>query len=217
MPPSNSTQAVLPKVHATIPRRGTPRSRALFQKLFALQGWRLVGELPDVPKAVAITAPHTSNIDGWYICLALLGMGLDVKIMAKESLFKPPLNRFMRWLGMMPIKRNAKQGLTASIVHEIQQHDKLWIAIAPEGTRSHVKTWKSGFYHIAVAAQLPIVMVAMDYDHKVMRLLGTFRPTGNYERDLPQILAHYRNQFSAKNPNNLSAPLQALQHGSAED
>ncbi|WP_081408706.1 lysophospholipid acyltransferase family protein [Acinetobacter larvae] len=188
------------------PQRGNRFSRALFKNLFLAQGWQLQGEIPNLAKAVAIVAPHTSNYDAWYGFLAMLGLGIRLTIFGKHSLLKGPLKNFYRWMGVIPIFRESPQGMTQQIVEQIQQHDKIWIGIAPEGTRKAATKIKSGFYHIAQAANLPIVIFALDYANKSIRVLAVFHPTGDYEADLAKILDYYRGNFSAKNSHWLSKP-----------
>lgn len=204
---NNMTQQ-FPTLPPQVPSRGTPLSKAVFKKLFLAQGWSFEGEFPDLPKAVAIIAPHTSNYDAYYAFLALLGIGIKVTIFGKDSLFKTPLKYLFKWIGVIPVHRDSAQGLTQQIVDVIQSHEKIWIAIAPEGTRKSAPKIKSGFYHIATGANIPIVMFAFDYDKKSIRCLGVMHPTGNYEQDLNSILSTYEGNFSAKITTRLAIPLQ---------
>ncbi|MDM1246374.1 MULTISPECIES: lysophospholipid acyltransferase family protein [unclassified Acinetobacter] len=199
-----------PELPDQVPQRGTKKSRALFRKLYLAQGWRFEGEFPNLPKAVAIVSPHTSNFDGLYAFLAMLGIGLRVTIFGKDSLFKPPFDRIFKWIGVIPVQRDSPHGLTEQIIKVIQHTEKIWIAIAPEGTRNKAEKIKSGFYHIAVGAHIPIVMFALDYDHKVIRCLGVLHPSGDYEADLACIFQYYEGNFSPKNPERLAKPLQKL-------
>jgi len=178
-----------PDLPPLVPQRGTAFSRALCRKLFLTQGWTVVGEIPNLAKAVAIISPHTSNIDGWYGFLAIGGLGLKVTVLGKDTLFN---------------------GLTEQVVATIQKYDKIWVGMAPEGTRKKAEKIKSGFYHIAHAAGIPIVMFAFDYDHKIIYCLGAFTPTGHYQHDLKQIMQRYVGHFSPKNPHWLAEPLQKL-------
>ena len=201
---------IFPTLPDQVPQRGNLISRQFFKQLYLKQGWQFVGEFPNVPKAVAIITPHTSNYDAWYGFLALLGVGIKFTILGKASLFNTPLKHLLYWVGVIPVNRNHATGLTQQIVHRIQQQDKIWIAIAPEGTRKRAEKIKSGFYHIAHAAKLPIVIFSFDYDHKTIRCLGLFHTTGDYEPDLIKILDIYQGQFSPKNVDWLSKPLQKL-------
>ncbi|MCH7305876.1 1-acyl-sn-glycerol-3-phosphate acyltransferase [Acinetobacter higginsii] len=199
-----------PDLPPLVPQRGTAYSRALCKKLFLGQGWTVVGEIPNLPKAVAIISPHTSNIDGWYGFLAIGGLGLKITVLGKDTLFKPALKPLLNWAGLIPVHRDSAHGLTEQVVTTIHQHDKIWIGMAPEGTRKKAEKMKSGFYHIAHAAGIPIVMFAFDYDHKTIYCLGAFTPTGHYQQDLEHIMQRYVGHFSPKNPDWLAEPLQKL-------
>jgi len=151
-----------PTLPEQVPQRGSAFSRQCFKQLYLGQGWRFIGEFPNVPKAVAIISPHTSNYDAWYGFLAMLGVGVKLTILGKDSLFRTPLGPVLKWVGVIPVKRNSSQGLTQNIIQTIQHTDKIWLGIAPEGTRKQAEKIKSGFYHIAHAANIPIVMFAFD-------------------------------------------------------
>lgn len=199
-----------PNLPDQAPHRGSKWSRFIFKYIYLALGWRFVGEFPNLPKAVAIISPHTSNFDGLYSFLAMLGLGIRVTIFGKDSLFKTPFNKILSWIGVIPVQRDSPHGLTQQIVNIINHEDKVWIAMAPEGTRKSAEHIRSGFYHIAIGANIPIVMFAFDYDHKTIRCLGVIKPSGQYEHDLNQILAHYRGNFSPKNFKRLAKPLKNL-------
>lgn len=201
----NKNFPILPK---QVPSRGHCFSQMLFKYIFLAQGWHFEGQLPDLPKAVAIISPHTSNLDAWYGFTALLGVGLKMTIFGKHTLFKTPLKPLLEWIGVIPVQRNQKQGLTQQIIHFIDTQDQIWIGMAPEGTRKHAQNIKSGFYQIALGAHIPIVMFSFDYDDKTIHCLGVFHPTGQYEHDLDYILNRYIGKFSPKNPDWLAEPLQ---------
>lgn len=199
-----------PELPPLVPQRGTSYSRALCKKLFLSQGWKVIGEIPNLPKAVTIISPHTSNIDGWYGFLAIGGLGLKITVLGKDTLFKPPFKPLLNWAGLIPVHRDSTNGLTEQVVAEIQKCDRIWVGMAPEGTRKKAEKMKSGFYHIAHAAGIPIVMFSFDYDHKTIYCLGAFTPTGHYQQDLEKIMGFYQGHFSPKNPNWLAEPLQKL-------
>ncbi len=185
-------------------------SRTFFRQLFLAQGWRLEGEFPDLPKAVAIIFPHTSNIDAWLGFNALLGLGIQITIFGKDSLFRTPLKPVLEWIGVVPVVRDSPQGHTRQIVDIIEKSEQIWVGMAPEGSRKAPDKIRSGFYHIAKAAHLPIVMFSFDYDIKTIHILGVYHLTGDYEYDLEQIYQHYQGKFSAKNPDWVAKPLQKL-------
>lgn len=199
-----------PILPSHVPARGTRWTKSLFRQIFLAQGWSFEGEFPDLPKAVAIISPHTSNIDAWHGFNALMGLGIQITVFGKHTLFNTPLKPLLEWVGVIPVNRTSPHGLTQQIIQIIQNKDQIWVGMAPEGTRKSASSIKSGFYRIAVGAKIPIVMFAFDYDHKIIRCLGVFYPSGDYQQDLPQILAQYAGQFSAKNPEWLAKPLQTL-------
>ncbi len=174
------------------------------------QGWRLEGEFPDLPKAVAIISPHTSNIDAWLGFNALLGLGIQITIFGKDSLFRTPLKPVLEWIGVVPVVRDSPQGHTRQIVEIIEKSEQIWVGMAPEGSRKAPEKIRSGFYHIAKVAHLPIVMFSFDYDIKTIHILGVYHLTGDYEYGLEQIYQHYQGKFSAKNPDWVAKPLQKL-------
>ena len=158
-----------------------------------LTGWRVEGALPaDASKAVLIAAPHTSNWDLPYTLMVAFALRLNVYWMGKQSIFKPPFRGLMRWLGGIPVNREQSTNLVAASVAAIQAADgPLQLIVPPEGTRSKTRYWKTGFYHIAVGAQVPIVMAYMDYHDKRSGLGPVFVPTGNVEADMAAIKAFY--------------------------
>ena len=202
------TQTRFPQLPPHVPARGSKLSRAFFRRLFLAQGWRLEGEFPDLPKAVGIISPHTSNIDAWLGFNALLGLGIQIKIFGKDSLFCTPLKPVLEWIGVVPVVRDSPQGHTRQIVDIIEKSQQIWVGMAPEGSRKAPDKIRSGFYHIAKAAHLPIVMFSFDYDIKTIHILGVYHLTGDYEYDLEQIYQHYQGKFSAKNPDWVAKPLQ---------
>ena len=168
------------------------------------------GEFPNLPKAVAIVSPHTSNLDAWYGFLALLGLDIKITIFGKHTLFKTPLKPVLEWIGVMPVERNSSHGYTQQIAEIMRKEDRIWIGMMPEGTRKEAEKFRSGFYHIAHEAQIPIVMFALDYQKKVIRILGIYETTGHYEEDLEKILERYKGNFSPRNSKWLAKPLQKL-------
>lgn len=202
-------QSHLPRLGEQIPRRASSRGRSFCKKMTLLQGWRVLGDIPNIPKAVVIGAPHTSPMDGIYGVELALALGLAVSIMVKEELYHLPFRTILDWVNAVPVHRASATGLVKQMCDTFNQRDKFWLFIAPEGTRKSAPSWKSGFYRIAVAAQVPIILVAFDYDQKAVIFLGVFEPSGDFDADLPKILAYYRG-LKGGNPNNLSLPLKNL-------
>jgi 1-acyl-sn-glycerol-3-phosphate acyltransferase len=167
--------------------------------IFRWRGWRLEGTLPPLKKYVIIGAPHTSN---WDFPLAL-GLAFSYHVpmywMGKHTLFRWPVGGLMRWLGGIAVNRSASQNLVAQSVAAMQNSASLVLAIPPEGTRSRVRYWKTGFYHIAQQANVPIVLAFLDFKNKVAGFGPTFTPTGDLEQDLQTIQAFYA-PFQGKHP-----------------
>ncbi|ALH94223.1 1-acyl-sn-glycerol-3-phosphate acyltransferase [Acinetobacter equi] len=199
-----------PKLPPLVPHRGTTISQNFFKTVYLAQGWEMHGEFPNLPKAVAIVSPHTSNLDAWYGFLALLGLDIKITIFGKHTLFKTPLKPVLEWIGVMPVERNSSHGYTQQIAEIMRKEDRIWIGMMPEGTRKEAEKFRSGFYHIAHEAQIPIVMFALDYQKKVIRILGIYETTGHYEEDLEKILERYKGNFSPRNSKWLAKPLQKL-------
>jgi len=181
----------VPGLPPSVPRRGNAFSRALGLAGLALCGWRVEGEFPDRAKLVAIVAPHTSNWDFVVGICAVFALGLRARFLAKHTLFAPPLGWLMRWFGGVPVIREAPQGLVPQVVGAIEQADAVFLAITPAGTRSSIRPWKSGFYQIAHAARVPILPVAFDGASRAIRLFAPFETSGDYDADLPKLLAFY--------------------------
>jgi 1-acyl-sn-glycerol-3-phosphate acyltransferase len=158
-----------------------------------LNGWRIEGVLPpEASRSVLIAAPHTSNWDLPYTLMVALAMGLNVNWMGKHGIFKAPFGGLMRWLGGIPVNRLQSGNLVAASAQAIRDAvGPLQLIVPPEGTRSRTRYWKTGFYYIALGAQVPIVMAYMDYANKRSGLGPVFVPTGDIEADMASIKAFY--------------------------
>ena len=165
--------------------------RLLGHTVFKLYGWKLDGGRPNIRKAVVIAAPHTSGWDLPFTVATSYVMGVKMSFVAKHTLFKPPFGWFIRWLGGLPVDRRSRNNTVDSIVDVLNAHDDLMLVISPEGTRSLTDRWKTGFYHIAVGAKVPIVLGFLDYRRKRGGLGEVFHPSGDMEKDLAQIKAFY--------------------------
>ena len=161
--------------------------------LLKVTGWKVQGSLPpDGKKSVLIAAPHTSNWDLPLTLMVAFVLRLNVYWMGKESLFSPPFRGLMMWLGGVPVDRSKSTNLVAASVVALQAADgPMQLIVPPEGTRSKTRYWKTGFYYIAVGAQVPIVMAFMDYKNKVSGLGPVFVPTGDIDADMTSIKAFY--------------------------
>lgn len=181
----------------------TPIIRDLFAwisiVILKLTGWRLEGKFPDLPKYVMIAAPHTSNWDFPVTLGICFAARAKIYWMGKDSLFKGPMGPIMRWLGGIPVDRSKSNDLVGQMVEVFNRSERLVVTIPPEGTRQKVRYWKTGFYHIAKGANVPIVLAFLDFRRKVGGFGPVFKPTGNVEADMAEIQAFYKN-ISGKNP-----------------
>jgi 1-acyl-sn-glycerol-3-phosphate acyltransferase len=166
--------------------------RKPFRAAVRLGGWRLEGELPDVAKAVLIVAPHSSWWDGIHGLLFKVAIGADISFMAKRELFRWPLGGVLRKLGGVPIERGAARDVVAQMVERFRTRERLWLGIEPEGTRKAVAKWKSGFWHIARQAGVPILPGYFDYPRKVIGLGPLFHPSDDKDADLAALRAFYQ-------------------------
>lgn len=181
--------------------------RTLSVGFLRLGGWKVQGTLPlGAEKSVLIAAPHTSNWDLPYTLMVAFSLRLTVYWMGKEQIFRFPFRGLMMWLGGIPVQRETSNNLVAASVEAIKAASgPLQLVVPPEGTRSKTRYWKTGFYHIAVGAQVPIVMAYMDYENKISGLGPVFKPTGNIEADMAQIKSFYAN-FKGKNASQFELP-----------
>ncbi len=170
----------------------TPCLRLLARAGLKLSGWKLELESPVRPPFVFIGAPHTSNWDFPLLISTVLVLRLDARWMGKHTLFRFPFGGLMRWLGGIPVNRNSPQNLVPEVATLLRSNPGLVVCIPPEGTRKKVEKWKTGFYHIARQADVPIMMTALDAELRRIRLLGEYRPKGDTEKEIREIQEHYR-------------------------
>ncbi|MBB1072864.1 lysophospholipid acyltransferase family protein [Rhodoferax sp. 4810] len=188
----------------------TPVVNGLFRWLsvvyLKMAGWQVLGSLPpEARRSVFIAAPHTSNWDLPYTLMVAFVLRLNVHWMGKASIFRFPFGGLMRWLGGIAVDRSKSNNLVAASADAITQaKSALQLIVPPEGTRSKTRYWKTGFYHIAQAAQVPIVMAYMDYSRKISGLGPVFYPTGDLEADMLSIKAFYA-PFKGKNAEQFQA------------
>ena len=167
-----------------MPRRGNVASRALGRVLLRLWRWRIGGGFPNVPKAVLVVAPHTSNWDFLACMLAMFALGLRINWLGKHTLFSGPLRPLMLWLGGIPVRRQTPSGTVAKLVETFEQRETLLLAIAPEGTRRAAAEWRMGFAHVAAGAGVPIVPIGIDWARREV-MLGPATPlSGDLDADI---------------------------------
>ena len=154
-------------------------------------GWKVAGDMPDLPKFIIVAAPHKTNWDLPNALAAGLHYGLRIHWMGKDSLFKWPFGGVMRRLGGIPIDRSKSNNVVAQMVETFDKAERLIVVIPPEGTRGDAARWKSGFYHIAHGAKIPLVLAFIDYKRREVGVAQLFHTTGDYDTDLAKIQAVY--------------------------
>jgi 1-acyl-sn-glycerol-3-phosphate acyltransferase len=175
------------------------KGSVIAQALLRLAGWRLFFKGLPARQGVLIVYPHTSNLDFVVGILAKWGIGITVTFWGKDSLFRLPLlGPWLRWLGGVPVDRGSANGIVGQMARELvaarEQGRFLWLALAPEGTRRHAGAWRSGFYHVAHAAQVPLGLVFMDYGRREVGVEHFMMLSGDVQADMAQI----RQQLSSR-------------------
>lgn len=165
-------------------------------KLF---GWRLDICLPETRKIVLVVAPHTSNWDFMVGILTRFSTGIKMNFLGKSTLFRKPYGWIFSGLGGIPVIRSSSHDLVDQLVVQFNQRDQLYLALAPEGSRSKTPYWKTGFYYIAYKANVPILMVSMDYGKKEISMREHFMPTGEIHQDM-KIIKNFFRHVKGKNP-----------------
>lgn len=165
--------------------------RFLSKLILKIGGWRLQGEPPAADRWILLAVPHTSNWD--LLWLLTMGMQYNLKLywMGKNTIFRWPFGTFFKWLGGIPINRKAREGVVQQVSKAFSEHEKMVLVIPPEGTRSRTEYWKSGFYHIARQANVPIALAMLDYGNKVGGFGPTIMASGDIEADMAIISTFY--------------------------
>jgi len=196
----------LPTLPSSVPRQGGALGAAIGRLGWRAMGWSSPGVAPDVARCVVIVAPHTSNWDFPVGLCFKMAVRLGVRFVGKHTLFRFPLGVFMRAMGGIAVDRAAPQGFVEEVAAAFREGEKLWLVVAPEGTRKRAPRWKSGFHRIARAAGVPILPVAFDYRTRTLRFLPLFHPTADFEADV-RVLARNFSPMMALKPGNYGDPL----------
>ncbi|MCG3168629.1 MAG: hypothetical protein CALGDGBN_00126 [Pseudomonadales bacterium] len=200
---ARAAEDVVPELPPRIPRFGNTYTRRAACALLRWLGWRVTGNLPDRPRLIVIAAPHTSNWDWVIAMVAMLALGIRISYLMKASVFVWPLSVLLRASGGIPIDRSSPAGLVDDVVARLRATERIVMVITPEGTRSRVESWKTGFLRIAERAEVPVVQVAWHYPGKLIHLGPVAELSGDHERDIARIRAWYRH-FTGRNPQNQS-------------
>lgn len=187
------------------PRRGNAFSRALGCTLMRLMGWRIVGSPPNEPKMMVVAIPHTSNWDGVILLIAMLAAGLDLRWVAKHTLFRGLTGKILRWAGGVSVNRAMAKDFVSSVAQTYRDSDSLALVIAPEGTRKPTARWKTGFHRIAQKAQVPIVIGYMDYATKSVGFGPGMDASDDFDSYVEQ-MAHFLRDVKPRHPKNFVLP-----------
>lgn len=166
--------------------------RWLYKFVFKLLGWKIIGDLPDLKKYIIIVVPHTSNWDFVLGVVVRRILNPRIRFLGKNSLFKPPYGWIFKWLGGYPVDRQKSSAMVETVVNIFDKEESFILALAPEGTRSKVPRWRTGFYHMAVQAKVPIVMVGFDFRSKQVVVHSPFYPSGDLTKDLTYIQDQFK-------------------------
>lgn len=178
------------------PRWGNAFTRWLGRTVLRLGGWKVIGEWPDVDKLLMIAAPHSSAWDGLWGFATKFAVGVNLRILAKSELFSGVGGFFfgplLRWFGALPTHRHSPQGMVGQTVERFRANDVFWLVLAPEGTRKRVEHWRSGFWHIAHEAGVPVLCAYFHYPEKIIGVGELITLSDDREADMAKIRAYYR-------------------------
>lgn len=186
----------IPALPAQAPRKRPGLMQAFGRWVLRLGGWKIAGGFPDLPRLVIIVAPHSSGWDAVWGLAAKLALGVDVMFMAKAELFRGPLGwlvgGLLRRLGGFGVDRRNAQGAVEQAAARIRDAERAWLVLAPEGTRKRVEHWKSGFWRIARAAEVPVMAAYFHYPQREIGLGPVFELSDDLDADMARIRAWYR-------------------------
>lgn len=165
--------------------------RLIGEAFLRVAGWKVDGDPPPMDRYVIIAAPHTSNWDMPFMLAFAFIYDIPVRWMGKHTLFKAPFGPFFRRLGGIPIIRHRPGGVVGQMIEEFENNESLVLMVPAEGTRSRVDYWKSGFYHIARSADVPVVLSYLDFGKKVGGIGPALKMTGDISADMDRIRAFY--------------------------
>ena len=160
--------------------------------------WRIDPARPTSRKWVLIAAPHTSAWDLPYMLAIAWAIDQEIAWLGKHQLFRWPFGRLMRWLGGLPVRRDRSERRVSQLVELMNRSEQLALVIPPEATRARAESWRSGFYHVAVGAKVPIVMGYLDFAHRIGGFGPELHPSGDLRRDMDAIRAFYADKVGRR-------------------
>lgn len=202
---SMSKKLNCPKLSRNTPRLGNAFSRWLGRSVLSVKGWRFEGQFPEHKKMVICVAPHTSNWD-FVIGLAVaFSLQLKISFFGKHNIFIPPFKGILRRWGGIPIERSKTHGIVKQMISEVSSARQMLLCLAPEGTRSAVSPWKTGFLHIAHQSNVPVFLIGLDYQRRVIVLGPCFQPSDNTQLEIAKVYQFYA-KVPAKYPSKVAFP-----------
>lgn len=192
-------QNAVPQIPENWPKFGNTFTRALGRLVIGIFGWKIIGKYPETNRLVVAVAPHTSNWDFVIGLSCKFAMGFKTHWLGKHSIFIWPFNGLLRSLGGIPVVRHAASNMVEQVAARFEGDEAFVLTVAPEGTRKQVSKLKTGFLRIAIAAKVPVFMIAFDYEHKHLILGELYLPTGDLETD-EQYIREYFMQYQGKYP-----------------
>ena len=189
-----------PHIGPNVPRMGNTFTRWLGDMILKLMGWKVAGKLANEKQAVLIGGPHTSNQDLFLALGCALSVGLKFSWMMKKEAFFWPLGGLWKALGGIPIDRKAKLDIVGQMKEFLASQDKVWLGLTPEGTRSKVERYKTGYLRIAMGTNTPVFIVGVDGRDKTVTLDKIWELTGDIEADNAAIKSYIETTYSGVNP-----------------
>lgn len=193
-------QRLTPDLPPEVPCRGSSVIQWLGRVLLRISGWKLIGEVPRIPKLVIAVGPHTSNWDLVFALYVLMASGIRLSWFMKREAFIWPFSRLFIAFGGIPLDRSAASGTVVQIAEAFSKRERLWVALTPEGTRRKVSYWKTGFLRMAAAAEVPVLLVGWDYPTRTIIIDKLWRLTGDHERDAATIRDYMNRHFTGRHP-----------------
>jgi 1-acyl-sn-glycerol-3-phosphate acyltransferase len=161
--------------------------------MLKLMGWQAVGGMPTVPKALFVASPHTTLWDGPIMIFVAWTLGVRLSFITKQEALRFPFKTFVTYFGGIGVNRSKSSDMVTQVAESFAAADGMYLAVAPDGTRKKADHWRSGFYHMARKANVPLVLGFLDYEQKRGGILGEYTLTGDVKRDMDHLRAVYAN------------------------
>jgi len=192
------TDPQIPELGPNVQRAHGRFAAAVGRFMMGIRGWRVEGEIPDIPKMVLIVAPHTSNWDFLTGVWVKIALRMGARFVGKHTLFRWPMGLSMRWLGGLPVIRSSSLNQVEQTVNHVRASDGMVLALSPEGTRKKLPAWRTGFYYVAKGAGIPIVPVAFDYSARTIRIFPLFQLTDDVTADIAALGSRFRAEMALR-------------------